>query len=115
LKTKALRVDLPARKLLDLCIPTWQRKLGRFTEYGCELTPGYQGLTIIAKDGLLKSAFEWSCTHIETYFDALTSEDKKEYQKLRKEKSHVPYERFIGRWGWARPPMREWSRGGADD
>jgi len=82
LAEKEIRPDLPFDKMLDLCIPTWKRTLGRFTAYHFELIPGYHGLTIIAKNGLLKSATEWSCTYTCTYFDKLTVEDEKEYRTL---------------------------------
>ena len=103
LGTKEIRGDLPSEKMLDLCIPASKRTLGRFTEYEFEIQPHYWGLTIIAKDGLLKSATEWSCTHTRTYFDEMTQDDEKHYKNLRKEYADVPHERFIGRWGWDRP------------
>jgi len=110
LSRKEIRADLPAEKMLDLCIPTSKRTLGRFTEYDYEMLPGYHGLTIIAKNGLLKRATVWSCTYTQTYFNELTPDDEKQYQKLRIDNVDVPSERFIGRWGWDRPRMRDWKR-----
>jgi hypothetical protein len=114
LAKKQIHADLPSEKFLDLCIPTSQRNIGRFTEYEFELLPGYQGLTIIAKGGLLKRATEWSCTYTRKYFDELTSDEERQYQKVCRDNSDVPPERFIGRWGWERPPRRYWKRGEAN-
>ena len=108
LTLKEIRGNLPSEKMFDLCIPTSKRTLGRFTEYEFDCQPGYMGLTIIAKDGRLKRAVEWSCTYARTHFDELTADDEKHYQKLRKDNVDLPFERCIGRWGWARPRMREW-------
>jgi hypothetical protein len=114
LSKKEIHANLSSEKMLDLCIPTSKRILGRFTEYEFEMLPGYHGLAIIAKDGALKCATEWSCTYTATYFDELTFDEKKLYQKLRKDNMDVPFERFIGRWGWERPRMRDWKRDDAE-
>jgi hypothetical protein len=113
LAEKEIRADLPSEKMLRLCIPTSQRTVGRFTEYEFQLLPGFHGLSIIVKGGLLKHATEWSCTYTRTYFDQLTSDDWKQYRKECKANLDVPPERIIGRWGWERPPMRYWKRGDA--
>ena len=110
LHNEQIRAGLPSEKLLDLCIPTSKRTLGRFTEYEFEWNPGYEGLTIISKNGVLKRATEWSCTYTSTHFDKLTADDEKAYQKLRKDNEDVPHERYIGRWGWERPRIRDWVR-----
>jgi hypothetical protein len=110
LAKKDIRADLPSEKMLDLSIPTTQRTVGRFTEYEFVLFPGYHGLSIIAKSGLLKRATEWSCTYTRTHFNELTVEDERQYQKLCNNNSDVPPERFIGRLGWERPPKRYWKR-----
>src|SRR4051794_29844253 len=57
-----IRPNLPSEKMLHLCTPTLIRYLGPFTEYLFVLQPGYHGLTIVSKDGVLKEATEWSCT-----------------------------------------------------
>jgi hypothetical protein len=105
---KEIRGNLPWEKMFDLCIPTSKRTLGRFTEYEFVCLPGYHGLTIIAKDGRLKRAVEWSCTYVRRHFDELTADDVKDYEKLRQDNVNLPFERCIGRWGWARPRMRDW-------
>jgi hypothetical protein len=110
LTAKVIRANLSSEKLLDVCIPTWKRTLGQFTEYEYELLPGYHWLTIIAKNGRLKRAAEWSCTFDRTYFDELTRDDEKRYEKLWKDNQHVPFDRCIGRCGWERPRMRDWVR-----
>jgi uncharacterized protein (TIGR03067 family) len=114
LRANKIYAGLSSDKLLDLCIPTAKRTLGRFTEYEFQLLPGYHGLSIIAKNGVLQRAVEWSCTYSRTYFDELTADDEKLYQKLRRENEDVPFERFIGRWGWERPRMRDWKRDEAE-
>jgi hypothetical protein len=110
LANKEIRPDLPPEKMLDLCVPSARRTIGRFTEYEYELLPGYCGLTIIAKDGRLKRAIEWGCTDTQIYFDELAPDDEKQYRKVRKEVD-VPYERLTAHWGWERPRMRDWKRG----
>jgi hypothetical protein len=111
---KEIRADLTSEQLLDRCLPTSRRTLGRFTEYVFELLPGYHGITVLAKDGRLKRATEYSCTYTRTYFDALTPGDTKEYDKLWKENQDIPFERLIGRWGWERPRERDWRGAGAE-
>lgn len=106
---------LSGEKMLNICIPDSRRQLGAFTEYEFDLLPGFHGLTIIAKNGLLKRATEWSCTYTRVYFDELAAEDEKHYQQLCVANVDVPHEQVIGRWGWSRPPMRQWSRKGAED
>jgi hypothetical protein len=110
LATKEIRPHLVSEKMFDLCIPTWKRSLGRFTEYEFDCIPGYHGLGIIAKNGLLKRATEWSCTYTRTHFNEMTPDDEKDYQQLRKDNADVPFDRCIGRLGWQRPRMREWRR-----
>src|SRR5262249_2711063 len=88
--------------------PTRRRTLGRFTQYIFELIPGYHGISVLAKDGRLKRATEYSCTYTITYFDALTLDDAMEYGKLLEVHREVPYERLVGRWGWERPREGEW-------
>lgn len=114
LDTKKVRGNLPAEKMFDLCIPDWKRNLGHFTEYEFDLLPGFHGLTILAKNGRLVRATEWSCTYCRTYFDELSAEDEKRYQKLREENVDVPHEGIVGRWGWERPPKRCWGHGVAE-
>jgi hypothetical protein len=108
LDAKEIRGGLPAEKMLDLCIPTSKRTLGRFTEYSFELLPGYHGLSLLAVDGLLKRAIEWSCAYTRTYFSELSADEEKSYYNLFEKNMHVPSERYLGRWGWDRPPMRLW-------
>src|SRR5262249_19122262 len=110
LTAETLRAGLPADRMLDLCVPTSKRVLGRFTEYGFELLPGYHGLALVAKDGLLRRAIEWSCTYTRTYFNELTPDEDRQYRAVRERNAHVPSERHIGRWGWDRPPRRLWDR-----
>jgi hypothetical protein len=108
LAAKQIRPGLPAERMLDVCIPTSKRTLGRFTEYVFELMPGYHCTTILAKDGRLRRATEWSCTFVQRHFDDLPAADDAAFKKLCKANEHVPFEECIGRWGWRRPPMREW-------
>jgi hypothetical protein len=110
LATKTLRAGDPVSKLLVLCGPTWRRKLGRFTEYVFEQLPGYRGLTILARDGRLRQATQYDCTHGGTFFDDLTPAEASQYQALYQQNKHVPPDLFIGRWGWHRPPRRLWDR-----
>ena len=114
LVTKQIRGNHSIEKMFDLCVPDSRRQLDRFTEYEFELLPGYHGLTILAKDDRLMRATEWSCTYARTYFDELSAEDEKHYQKVREDNVEVPHERSVGRWGWERPPMRYWRHGGAE-
>ena len=109
LARKDIRAGLSSEKMLDMCIPTSKRGLGQFTEYEFDLLPGYHGLTIIAKNGLLKRAIEWSCTNNQTYFNELTADDSKQYHKLCIDNVDTPRDKYIGRWGWERPPMRDWN------
>jgi hypothetical protein len=106
LREKEIRANLPSEKMLDLCIPTSKRHCSPFTVFHFELQPGYCGLTIIAKGGVLKKATRWSCTDVCVYFDELTTEDTKQLQRLEKENPDTPNELFIGRWGWERPRKR---------
>jgi hypothetical protein len=101
-----IRAGLSADKMLDICIPEAKRTLGRFTQYRFVFIPNYYGLSIIAKDGVLKSAYEWSCTHDRRFFDELTAEDRKELEKLLDR--DVPFESCHGRNGWRRPRLRDW-------
>lgn len=105
---KTLRADAPVRELLDLCAPTSRRDLGEFTEFGFELMPGYRGLSFVAKNGRLKRAIEYDCTHGGTFFDTLTPAEMRQYQALCERYEHVPPDRCIGRLGWHRPPRRLW-------
>jgi hypothetical protein len=108
LTTKTLRAGATVEKVLDLCIPTTRRKLGPFTEYKFECLPGYNGLWLVTKDGRLRSAIEYDCTHGGTFFDDLTPAEARQYEALRKRNEHVPPDRCIGRLGWERPPRRLW-------
>ena len=110
LTTKTLRAGAPVGKMLDLCVPTWRRSLGRFTEYAFELLPGYHGLRFLAKDGRLRQASKYDCTHPGTFFDDLTAQEARQYQALRRRNQHVPPDRCVGRHGWYRPPRRLWDR-----
>jgi hypothetical protein len=110
LTTKTLRAGAAVGKMLDLGVPTWRRKLGRFTEYDYELLPGYHGLRLLAKDGRLRQAIQYDCTHPGTFFDELTAQEARQYRALRERNEHVPPERCMGRWGWHRPPRRLWDR-----
>jgi hypothetical protein len=112
LKAKEIRADLTSEQLLDRCLPTRKRTLGRFTEYYFELIPDYHGISVLAKDGRLKLATEYSCTYKITYFDALTPDDAKEFGKLLEVHQEIPFERLIGRWGWERPRERDWGGDG---
>lgn len=110
LATKTLQAGAPVGGMLDLCVPTWRRNLGGFTEYDFELLPGYHGLRIVAKDGRLRKAIEYDCTHGGTFFDDLTPAEARQHQALRERNEHVPPDRCIGRLGWDRPPRRLWDR-----
>jgi len=110
LENNEIHAGLPTQKLFAMCMPNWRRTVGRFGEYTYELLPGYHGLEIITKDGRLKRATEWSCTYSRVCFDEMTPEDKKQYEKSRKENENVPDERITAHWGWERPRMREWKR-----
>lgn len=110
LTEKTLRAGMPVGQMLDLCVPTFRRRLGRFTEYHIELLPGYHGLWFLAKDGRLRQAGQYDCTHPVTFFDDLTGDEARQYRALCERNEHVPHERCIGRWGWDRPPRRLWDR-----
>jgi hypothetical protein len=112
LRAETIHAGLTAEKMLDLCIPTSKRQLGRFTAYSFIMLPGYHGIEVIAKNDVLKCVTEWSCTYTATYFDELTADDEQQLNKMRKENEHVPAERYIGRWGWDRPRMRDWPEPG---
>src|SRR5438309_139102 len=96
LANKEIRADLHSDKMLDMCVPAFKREIGRFTEYNFEIMPGYWGITIIAKDGRLKRAFEWSCPMCRTYFDEMNPDDEKQHRSLRAKHENVPQERMIG-------------------
>jgi hypothetical protein len=110
LAKKHIRANLSSEKMLDLCIPSQRCTLGRFTWYVFESIPNYHGLTIIAKDGLLIYAREWSCTYARNHFDKTTPEDMTEMRELHEKNRDVPFEDCVGRLGWRRPRMREWQR-----
>lgn len=110
LSNNEIHAGLPTLKLFAMCIPNWTRTVGRFGEYTYELSPGYEGLEIITKDGRLKRATEWSCTYTRVFFDEMTAEDKKEYGKSCRENADVPDERVTAHWGWERPRMHDWMR-----
>lgn len=114
LDAKEIRAGQTAEHLLDRCLPTSRRTVGRFTLYVFELLPGYHGISVLAKDGRLQRAVEYSCTYTRTYFDALTPDDAREYAKLLEANQDLPFERYIGRWGWERPSEREWRGDGAE-
>jgi hypothetical protein len=110
LENNEIHAGLSTKKLFGMCTPNWRTTAGRFTVYTYESLPGYHGLEIITKDGRLKRATEWSCTYSRVYFNELTLEDKKEYEKCRKENENVPDERITAHGGWERPRMRDWMR-----
>lgn len=108
LDAKEIRTGQTAEQMLDRCLPTKRRTVGRFTLYVFELLPGFHNISVLAKDGRLQRAVEYSCTYTRTHFDALTSDDAREYAQLLQANQDRPFERYIGRWGWERPPEREW-------
>lgn len=110
LRRKEIHSNLRFEKMFALCVPTWRWTVGPFTGYEFDCIPGYHGLTIVAKNGLLVRATEWSCTYVRVHFDEMTADDERYYRKLCKDNKHVPPERCIGRLGWRRLPMREWKR-----
>lgn len=108
LKSREIRAGDSAEKLLDFGIPSTRRMLGRYIEFNFEFMPGYWGLSMVAKDGVLRRAVEWECTFSCTYFDSMTSAEEAEYRRLSAHFSHVPHESCHGRWGWERPPRWAW-------
>ena len=104
LASKENQAGITSDNMFDLCIPTWKRKLGRYTDYYFMFNSGW-GISVVAKDAILQSAIEHSCI-ARTYFNVMTPEDAAEYQRLVKQHSNIPYERLIGRWGWERPRIR---------
>ena len=110
LRAKVLRPGLPVEALFDRCVPTLKCDCGRFTTYTFQRIPGYDGLEFIAYDGVLVRAEAWSCTSSYRYFDAMTDDWEQAYRAARQRYDHIPPERFLGRWGWSRPPRRMWDR-----
>jgi hypothetical protein len=78
------------------------------SEYDYELLPGYHGLRLFAKDGRLREAVLYDCTHGGTLFSDLTPAEVRQYETLRKRNSHAPLDRRIERLGWHRQPRRLW-------